>query len=155
MKVVWCQILAHKKAAILSCSRLFSTFLQIFFGVVVYGLFHGLVFLPVLLSLVGPPSYAGQMESHPAETEEMCPSPQCLSPDPEGKIMGNLEEKGNVTEPRETDDPTGFKKIDLNGCTENGKLANNKADLSDFDVCEKSLEDVDLVLEKNLENTKL
>lgn len=31
---------------------------QIFFLVVVYGLYHGLVFLPVLLSLVGPEPYA-------------------------------------------------------------------------------------------------
>lgn len=31
---------------------------QIFFGVFVFGVFHGLVFLPVLLSLVGPASYA-------------------------------------------------------------------------------------------------
>lgn len=32
--------------------------LQIFFGVFVFGVFHGLVFLPVLLSLVGPAPYS-------------------------------------------------------------------------------------------------
>lgn len=31
--------------------------LQVFFGVCLYGLFHGLVYLPVLLSLVGPKPY--------------------------------------------------------------------------------------------------
>lgn len=31
--------------------------LQIFFLVVVYGLFHGLVFLPVVLSVLGPRPY--------------------------------------------------------------------------------------------------
>lgn len=31
--------------------------LQIFFAVCVYGLYHGLVFLPVLLSLLGPAPY--------------------------------------------------------------------------------------------------
>ena len=30
---------------------------QVFFGVTVYGLFHGLVLLPVLLSLIGPDPY--------------------------------------------------------------------------------------------------
>jgi hypothetical protein len=30
---------------------------QIFFLVVLFGLFHGLVFLPVLLSIIGPPPY--------------------------------------------------------------------------------------------------
>lgn len=30
---------------------------QIFFGVFIFGVFHGLVFLPVLLSLIGPAPY--------------------------------------------------------------------------------------------------
>lgn len=34
--------------------------LQIFFLVVVFGLYHGLIFLPVLLSLVGPREYKAQ-----------------------------------------------------------------------------------------------
>ena len=36
--------------------------LQVFFGVVVFGLFHGLIFLPVLLSLVGPAPYLTEDE---------------------------------------------------------------------------------------------
>ena len=37
-----------------SKSYVFSTFFKIFFLIVVFGLYHGLVFLPVILSLVGP-----------------------------------------------------------------------------------------------------
>ncbi|XP_043207337.1 protein patched homolog 3-like [Amphibalanus amphitrite] len=40
-----------------STSHVFVTFFKVFFGVTVYGLFHGLVLLPVLLSLVGPEPY--------------------------------------------------------------------------------------------------
>lgn len=38
---------------------------QIFILVVIYGLFHGLIFLPVLLSLIGPPSF----DVHQPKTE--------------------------------------------------------------------------------------
>jgi hypothetical protein len=37
-----------------SKSHVFSSFFKIFFLVVTFGLYHGLVFLPVLLSLIGP-----------------------------------------------------------------------------------------------------
>lgn len=40
-----------------SNSYVFSTFFKVNFLVVLYGLFHGLVFLPVLLSWMGPPPY--------------------------------------------------------------------------------------------------
>ena len=40
-----------------SSSKVFFTFFQIFFLVVWFGLFHGLIFLPVLLSLIGPASH--------------------------------------------------------------------------------------------------
>ena len=41
-----------------SRSHVFSSFFKIFFLVVTFGLYHGLVFLPVLLSLLGPASLA-------------------------------------------------------------------------------------------------
>ncbi|XP_071522307.1 patched domain-containing protein 3-like [Panulirus ornatus] len=41
-----------------STSHVFLSFFKIFFAVCVYGLYHGLVFLPVLLSLLGPAPYA-------------------------------------------------------------------------------------------------
>lgn len=40
----------------MSKSIIFLTFFKVFFLVVVFGLFHGLIFLPVVLSLFGPPS---------------------------------------------------------------------------------------------------
>jgi Niemann-Pick C1 protein len=45
-----------------SDSYVFSTFFKVFFGVVVFGLYHGLVFLPVLLSWMGPDPY--DLDSH-------------------------------------------------------------------------------------------
>ncbi|MPC08658.1 Niemann-Pick C1-like protein 1 [Portunus trituberculatus] len=38
-------------------SHVFESFFKIFFGVFMFGVFHGLVFLPVLLSLIGPAPY--------------------------------------------------------------------------------------------------
>lgn len=47
---------------------------QIFFGVVLFGLYHGLVFLPVFLSLLGPQPYPTSMQDHNnSAEEEMCP----------------------------------------------------------------------------------
>ena len=40
-----------------SKSYVFKTFFKIFFLVVSFGLFHGMVFLPVALSLIGPKPY--------------------------------------------------------------------------------------------------
>ncbi|XP_063850802.1 protein patched homolog 1-like isoform X1 [Scylla paramamosain] len=39
-------------------SHVFESFFKIFFGVFIFGVFHGLVFLPVLLSLIGPAPYS-------------------------------------------------------------------------------------------------
>ena len=41
-----------------SKSHVFSSFFKIFFLVVTFGLYHGLVFLPVVLSLIGPGSHS-------------------------------------------------------------------------------------------------
>lgn len=38
---------------VVSRSYVFATFFKIFLLIVVFGLFHGLIFLPVILSLVG------------------------------------------------------------------------------------------------------
>lgn len=42
----------------------FSDFFQVFFCVVVYGLFHGLCYLPVLLSAIGPAPYESAQSHH-------------------------------------------------------------------------------------------
>ncbi|XP_033117037.1 patched domain-containing protein 3-like isoform X2 [Anneissia japonica] len=46
----------------LSSSYIFRTFFKIFFLVVLFGLFHGLVLLPVLLSWIGPAPYASAVQ---------------------------------------------------------------------------------------------
>jgi Niemann-Pick C1 protein len=43
-----------------SSSHVFLTFFKIFFLVVIFGLFNGLVFLPVVLSLIGPGSTSSE-----------------------------------------------------------------------------------------------
>ena len=52
-----------------SKSHVFSTFFKVFFLVIVFGLFNGLLLLPVMLSLVGPGAYS-QHERGEVEKEE-------------------------------------------------------------------------------------
>ncbi|KAJ7386391.1 Patched domain-containing protein 3 [Desmophyllum pertusum] len=48
-----------------SNSYVFKTFFKVFFCVVIYGLFHGLCYLPVLLSAIGPSPYeSAQSQDH-------------------------------------------------------------------------------------------
>lgn len=48
-----------------SNSYVFKTFFKVFFCVVSYGLFHGLCYLPVILSSIGPPPYdSAQSHEH-------------------------------------------------------------------------------------------
>ncbi len=42
-----------------SSSHVFLTFFKIFFLVVLFGLFNGIIFLPVVLSLIGPGATSG------------------------------------------------------------------------------------------------
>lgn len=54
-------------------------FLQIFLLVILFGVFHGVVFLPVVLSIVGPQSYSSVGSTSPVSKElkvlkiESCP----------------------------------------------------------------------------------
>ena len=46
----------------------YSLLLQVFLGVTIFGLFHGLVYLPVLLSWIGPrPYYNAREEQYPED----------------------------------------------------------------------------------------
>jgi predicted RND superfamily exporter protein len=54
-----------------SDSHVFSSFFKIFFLVVVFGLFHGLLLLPVILRLAGPAAYTRADSSNPAEENKM------------------------------------------------------------------------------------
>ena len=56
-----------------SKSHVFSSFFKIFFLVVTFGLYHGLVFLPVLLSLVGPLPVHGHVYAAVEMTEPAPP----------------------------------------------------------------------------------
>jgi len=50
-----------------SRSHVFSVFFKVFFLVVIFGLFNGLLFLPVMLSFIGPPSYGTHAETEKEE----------------------------------------------------------------------------------------
>ncbi|XP_064104721.1 NPC intracellular cholesterol transporter 1-like [Macrobrachium nipponense] len=54
-----------------SSSHVFITFYKIFFGVFIFGVYHGLVFLPVVLSLIGP---------LPPTHDESCRNPEGVIP---------------------------------------------------------------------------
>ena len=53
-----------------SKSFVFKVFFKIFFLVVVFGLYHGLVFLPVVLSFLGPPSASSQLGTNTVRPDE-------------------------------------------------------------------------------------
>ena len=53
-----------------SKSFVFKVFFKIFFLVVVFGLYHGLVFLPVVLSFLGPPPASSQLGSNTVRPDE-------------------------------------------------------------------------------------
>ncbi len=52
-----------------SRSVVFLLFFKIFFLVVIFGLYHGLIFLPVILSYVGPPTSYSVTAKHRAKIE--------------------------------------------------------------------------------------
>jgi Niemann-Pick C1 protein len=52
-----------------SDSHVFSSFFKIFFLVVVFGLFHGLLLLPVILRLAGPAAYSRAASSQAEENK--------------------------------------------------------------------------------------
>ena len=54
------------RGRVISNYKILFVYFQIFFLVVVFALYNGLVFLPVLLSLVGPASMAKPKEDKPA-----------------------------------------------------------------------------------------
>jgi len=60
----------------LSESYIFTSFFKIFILVVLFGLFYGTMFLPVLLSLIGPEPYklsrTTQPQSEPMKTYSVC-----------------------------------------------------------------------------------
>ncbi|XP_035775946.1 NPC1-like intracellular cholesterol transporter 1 [Anopheles albimanus] len=67
--------------SILSGSQAYTyrTFFKIFLLVIAFGLFHGTILLPVILSLIGPAPYSGSLHSlntinnNPSPTKKTCP----------------------------------------------------------------------------------
>ena len=51
-----------------SDSHVFSVFFRIFLMVVIFGLFHGLILLPVVLSLIGPSTYVNVKNAEDSTT---------------------------------------------------------------------------------------
>ena len=51
-----------------SDSHVFSVFFRIFLMVVIFGLFHGLILLPVVLSLIGPSTYVNVKNAEDSAT---------------------------------------------------------------------------------------
>ncbi|XP_068204511.1 patched domain-containing protein 3-like isoform X1 [Palaemon carinicauda] len=140
-----------------SDSHVFITFFKIFFGVVIYGLFHGLVFLPVILSMCGPASYLSIVDSSNGGRGEIHHSTQDPISDVEGKAaLRNSEEKGVPTEPTETDSLTPVKNSEANGCVENGKDRSNGVALNNVsEGSEMVTVLLDPISERSNENTKL
>lgn len=92
--------------AVLSGSEAYTyrTFFKIFLLVILLGLFHGLVLLPVILSLVGPPPYSGFVDDPhklPSDIEkEMQPitDDQKRNSRANGKLAQSEEEKTPINE---------------------------------------------------------
>ncbi|XP_062553950.1 patched domain-containing protein 3-like [Armigeres subalbatus] len=90
--------------SILSGSQAYTyrTFFKIFLLVIVIGLFHGLVLLPVILSIVGPPPYSGFIDDHDRLSSDIEKEMMPISDDQKrhnGKFAQNEEEK----QPMQTD----------------------------------------------------
>ena len=52
-------------------SYVFSTFFSIFLLVIIFGLYHGLILLPVLLSLIGPSPYDSEVKGDLTPVKEL------------------------------------------------------------------------------------
>ena len=91
-----------------SKSQTFQAFFKVFFLVVNFGLFHGLVFLPVLLSLIGPKSQHLEIADEPGETwaeksvsnmafkPESPRGPETISVEQEARMMFNKQRKASA-----------------------------------------------------------
>ena len=62
--------MTNRKRYLLSTRSYLFLIPEVFFLVIVLGLFHGLVLLPVILSLVGPPPYRHYTQAPTQEPEQ-------------------------------------------------------------------------------------
>lgn len=87
--------------------------LQIFFLVVVFALYNGLVFLPVMLSLVGPEPQIEGEEDHPAaedDEEAAAAAPETRNKNPKIILPEHAKENGDSVE---------LEPLKMNGISEN------------------------------------
>ena len=81
-------------------------FCQIFFGVVIFGLFHGLLLLPVLLSWFGPAPYTSAYQKHENEkstNDNTMVQNNYVMPDTRDSSKNEIEKDGNNTSRNEGD----------------------------------------------------
>ncbi|XP_065069855.1 patched domain-containing protein 3-like isoform X2 [Rhopilema esculentum] len=81
-----------------STSYVFKTFFKVFFLVVVFGLFHGMVYFPTLLSLIGPKAYS--TTSQRKDSLERSKSPNSIANEKHSDTSlenGSVTVNGNVT----------------------------------------------------------
>ncbi|XP_042861215.1 NPC intracellular cholesterol transporter 1 homolog 1b-like [Penaeus japonicus] len=83
-----------------SDSHLFISFFKIFIGVAVFGLFHGLVLMPVLLALIGPEPYP-DYNSPPLTTVHVVTSPETPRMKQTIRVHQTLQPKMNNKEEKE------------------------------------------------------
>ena len=83
---------------------IFIAAIQLFFGVVVFGLFHGLAYLPVVLSCFGPAETASQQTgSSDSISTEFSSSPSSTSSDSSASTP--VQKKHHVTATSALDNP--------------------------------------------------
>ena len=84
-----------------SNSYIFRCLFKMFFGICVFGAAHGMILLPVLLSIFGPPSTAGPAKSQPSTAVHVIKSES--SPVPTAEPVDDVEagDKGRRVSPSE------------------------------------------------------
>ncbi|XP_063713445.1 NPC intracellular cholesterol transporter 1-like [Symsagittifera roscoffensis] len=74
-------------------SFVFQKFFQIFFLVSLFGLFHGLIFLPVMLSLVGPSPYLSAQQRQQQQQQQQQHQKESINPTSSSNEMHKAEDK--------------------------------------------------------------
>jgi len=112
-----------------STSHVFISFFKIFFLVVVFGLFHALVFLPVLLSLIGPKEC--EEDSSEAENAD--------DVDDAGKIKNEFSINNSWSELNLAQVNAGFESEESSECSQSENSDSNSSSLDSPRTSEKNI----------------